>query len=402
MNSGLCWGLPEGLEVLDDRGAVTWGRDLNFFVLKVDSSFMPVWSKKIDRHGGFQFIKELPSGDLLAGINMDTAGVVIARLDRDGNFLWCKSYIRPDGMVHDALIESDDSFIITGCTDSIASNNAIIPVPSNYQPKLFMMKLNGSGGVQWCKGFDSAPYDWYARRRSRIVRSQDGDYMVLANLGWPGYNMEYRPYLMKTDQNGDTLWTRSVGAEGYTYMTRDLLASSSGDYLISGIIYGYIPPDRSGALYVFRTDSDGRFACHEQHHPVDIVDLFPTDSTMTLSGVDTAIANTIVVSDSTIGPNGTFDVCLVNTMPHYTRQYPNRPTVRPNPNTGRFTVQFEDPLLADSYYSLFDTMGKLLLQRPLPTGAIVEEVDLTRFGAGSYVIKFTSPDGVCYERVVVE
>ena len=65
-------------------------------------------------------------------------------------------------------------------------------------------------------------------------------------------------------------------------------------------------------------------------------------------------------------------------------------------------MQFQDPLLADSYYSLFDTMGKLLLQRPLPTGATVEEVDLTRFGAGSYVIKFTSPDGVCYERVVVE
>ena len=65
-------------------------------------------------------------------------------------------------------------------------------------------------------------------------------------------------------------------------------------------------------------------------------------------------------------------------------------------------MQFQDPLLAESYYSLFDTMGKLLLQRPLPTGATLEEVDLTRFGAGSYVINFTSPDGMCYERVVVE
>jgi hypothetical protein len=31
-----------------------------------------------------------------------------------------------------------------------------------------------------------------------------------------------------------------------------------------------------------------------------------------------------------------------------------------------------------------------------------EEVDLSLFGPGTYVINFTSPDGVCYERVVVE
>lgn len=402
MGSDLCWGLPEGLEVLDDNGAITWGREQNFFALKVDSAFIPVWSKRIDRNGGFQFIKELPGGDLLAGINMDSAGVVIARMDRNGNFLWSKSYIRPDGMVHDALIESDDSFVITGTTDSIASANAIVPVPATYQPKLFMMKLNGAGGVQWCKGFDSTPHDWYARIRSRIARSQEGNYVVLADLGLPGYNIQYRPFLMKTDPNGDTLWTRSLGAEGYTYTTRDLLVSSTGDYLISGIVYGDIPPDRSSALYVFKTDAEGRFPCHEVHHPVEVVDLFPTDSTITLSGVDSAIAHSVIVNDSTIGPNETFDFCLITTLPQYTRPSPNRPFVRPNPNTGHFTVEFADPLMAESYYSLFDTMGKLLLQRPLPTGATLEEVDLSRFGAGSYVIKFTSPDGVCYERVVVE
>jgi len=32
----------------------------------------------------------------------------------------------------------------------------------------------------------------------------------------------------------------------------------------------------------------------------------------------------------------------------------------------------------------------------------LEEVDLSRFGRGTYVIKFTDPEGVCHERVVVE
>jgi hypothetical protein len=76
--------------------------------------------------------------------------------------------------------------------------------------------------------------------------------------------------------------------------------------------------------------------------------------------------------------------------------------VYPNPNTGRFTVQFSDPLVAESYYSVYDAMGKLLYQRPLPKGRQTEEVDLSRFGAGTYVIRFTDKEGSCHERVVVE
>ena len=77
-------------------------------------------------------------------------------------------------------------------------------------------------------------------------------------------------------------------------------------------------------------------------------------------------------------------------------------SIRPNPNTGRFTVEFQDPLMAESYYSVYDAVGKLLYQRPLRAGATVEEVDLARFGPGTYVITFTSQEGTCYEQVVVE
>ncbi|WKZ64862.1 MAG: T9SS type A sorting domain-containing protein [Flavobacteriales bacterium] len=77
-------------------------------------------------------------------------------------------------------------------------------------------------------------------------------------------------------------------------------------------------------------------------------------------------------------------------------------SIRPNPNTGHFTLSFPDPLMAESYYSVYDTMGKLLFQRPLPQGKETEEVDLSRFGRGTYVVRFTDKEGSCYERVVVE
>src|SRR5690606_37045129 len=99
------------------------------------------------------------------------------------------------------------------------------------------------------------------------------NHVLLANLGQPAYNLEHRPFLMKTDQNGDTLWTRSVGANGYTYTTADLLAYSDGGYMFSGIVYGSLPQNWTGAPYIFKTDSLGHFSCSEQVHSVQVLDL---------------------------------------------------------------------------------------------------------------------------------
>jgi hypothetical protein len=400
----ICMGSNGGLEVTSDKGALTWGRDRNFFALRVDSTLEPVWSKQIVGPGGFQFIKELPSGDLLAGITMDTAGAVVARMDADGNFLWVKSYIRPKGFVHDALIESDDSFIITGITDT-SGLNFFQTLPSSFQPKLFMMKLNGDGEVQWCKGWINSTFRWYSGRPSRVVRTLDSNYAVLATLGMPENNLEYRPILMKTDTNGDTLWTRSMGANGYIYMARTLLPHSDGGYMFSGIVQGDLPGGNTGLCYIMKTDSMGHFGCQEQHFAFQTLDLFPEDSTFTLSSVESlAIATPILVNDSILDPNlfTAWDACTLPTdlAPRMERSRPM--SVRPNPNTGRFTVHFDDPLMAESWYSVYDALGKLLYQRPWPSGKQTEEVDLSRFGRGTYVIRFTDAEGGCYQRVVVE
>ncbi|MBK6777893.1 MAG: T9SS type A sorting domain-containing protein [Flavobacteriales bacterium] len=392
LNAG-CTNACGDLSITSNKCVLAWGRDAMFFALKTDSIGETIWAKRFSNVGGFQFIKELPSGDLLAGINMDTAAAVVARLDPAGNFIWCKSYIRPRGMVHDCLIESDSSFIITGYTDSIASTNGFTPLPLDYHPRLFTMKLDGSGDVQWCKGYDSDPHLWYARRGSRIVRAQDGNYVVLANFGIEGFNRPFRPFLMKTDLNGDTIWTRSAGVNGYTYDTRDLLAYSDGGFMYNGVGTGI-------GTYLFKTDSLGHLPCNEEWYPVQVTDLFPTDSSFTLTSVDGATALPAFIGDTIYDPVVTLDGCTITSV--IDPRNPRKFKIYPNPNSGRFTVEFEDPLMAESYYSVYDAMGRLLYQRPLPTGATMEQVDLSRYGKGAYVIKLTDREGVRYERVVLE
>lgn len=382
LNDG-CQSLAIGLETTSDNGVVTWGWQTNFFALRVDSDLNLVWSKHFNHHGGFKFIKELPGGDLLAGINMDTAGVVVARMDPAGNFLWCKSYIRPSGMVQDCIVENDSTFIITGFTDSSSVGGQ----------KIFMMNLNGTGEIQWCRGYSSI-FHWNTGYPERMVKTLDNNYALISTSGG-------RPVLMKINTSGDTLWTRAAKTPGYDYETADLLAYSDGGYLFSGIVLGNLPDMNSGLPYIFKTDSLGHLPCSEIEPPaITISELFSTDSSFTLTSVDGAMAYPAAVTDTTYAPVVTYDGCLLTAIAKPMQQH--KATVRPNPNTGHFTVEFSDPLTADSFYSVNDSVGKLLFQRPLAKGTESEEIDLSRFGKGTYLVRITSKDGVCNERVVVQ
>lgn len=385
--NGGCQNDASDLVITRDKGALVFSDGRSFFAMRVDSNLTHLWSKHFEHHGGVQFIKELPNGDLLAGINMDTAGASLARLDADGNFLWCKSYI-PKGIVQDCVVESDTSFIVTGYTDSLVVEDSA-PPPPDYHPKMFMMKLNGAGVVQWCKGYEVQP-QWYTTSGQKIVKTLDGNYALQATTTSPQGNFGYRPFLMKTNTNGDTLWTRSAGADGYTYLTYDLVACSDGGFLLSGV-----------GLYLFKADSLGHLPCSEKPAaPMVISDLFPVDSNFTLLSLDGAVSQPVLIQDTVYPTVVTYDGCTITNTHSYSTTI--RIQAHPNPNTGHFTLTFKDPLQAESYYSVYDAAGKLLYQRPLPTGKGTEEVDLSRYGKGTYVIKCTDKEGVYHEQVVVE
>lgn len=389
------------IEVTNDGAVIVCGVTGNPGALKVSASGVPQWSKRALYNGGVRFIKELSNGDLLMGLNMDTAGAVLARMDAFGSILWCKSYVRPNGMLQYCLIEPDDSFIITGFTDSIQIGN---PLPPTYQPKLFMMKLDGAGEVQWCKGYYSTPSFFVPVHSGTIVRATDGNYAVLGTLGHWGSSMYHRPFLMKTDTNGDTLWTRKVGVSSYIYSVGALYAAPDGGVLVGGLIEGDLPGLNSGLPFIFKCDSAGNFPCLGSPHPVQMIQLFPVDSAFSLNWVDVpTVAYPAFTSQASPGPIAVFDACEVANGSSSLEMRRGRPMrIRPNPSTGRFTLEVRDPLLAESYYSVYDALGKLLYQRPLPAGATVQEIDLSRFGPGTYVLRLTDPEGSRHERVVVE
>lgn len=388
LNDISCQNISGAVVRLQNGDVICWGRD-SFFALRADSNLAHVWSKRFQGHGGVSFIKELPGGDLLAGINLEGAGASVMRMDAGGNMQWCKSYMHPKGVVYDCVVESDSSFYVTGYTDSIP---AYQPGGASFHPDLFLLKLNGTGDVQWCKGYNS-DYDWVTDRPIKMIRAHDGSNVLLATIGQFGRH----PFLMKLDANGDTLWTRMVGPLGYgnDMSSADLIETSDG-----GLLFDCM--QMFLGVFLYKTDSMGHFSCLElTPPPLTSTALFPSDSSYSIPSVDGAVAYPVVVANAPCDTViFTEDGCFFTAVNH--PEAVGRLRVHPNPNTGHFTVAFTDALSADSFYSVYDAVGKLLFQRPLGKGITSEEIDLSRFGKGTYLVRVTGKDGVCNERVVVQ
>ncbi|MBP9079964.1 MAG: T9SS type A sorting domain-containing protein [Flavobacteriales bacterium] len=366
------------IEVVSDKCVIAWDRDNRLFLMKADSTLVHVWSRAFDQEGVFHFVKELPNGDLLAGFDLAGTGASLMRMDANGNTLWSKRYFGPGSSMHDAVIASDGSVVTVGQVNGMGQ-------------KLFMMKVDGNGLVQWCKGYTGSA--WWASP-PRIETALDGNYAVLSSTG-SYLTGTGRSVLFKTDTNGDTLWVRRYGVNGVGYSTFDLLVCADGGYAFYG--EGY--PE---GTYIFKADSLGHVPCSgASPASFTITELFPVDSAITLTSVDGATTHTGYITSTPCQPFNVSDGC---TTPGVLDRgaTAHKPRIRPNPNTGHFTLEFSDPLAADSCYSVYDALGKLLFQRPLAKGQTSEEIDLSRFGKGTYLVRITSKDGVCNERVVVQ
>jgi hypothetical protein len=385
------------LEVLSDRSAILWGRGTSFFAIHADSVSVH-WAKRINAIGSFQVIKELPSGGYVAGINMETAGAVIARLSEGGDFLWCKSYFRPKGMISDILVESDSSFVIVGFTDTVEVGE---PISFPYDQDLFLMNLDGQGNIQWTNCYQNT-VPWYTANGTKLIRAWDGNYIVLVSTAFPNVNWSRFPTILKLSTTGELIWNRSYGVDDFQYGPYTaILAHSDGGYMIQGSVNGDPQSLLPYGGYIIKTDSIGHISCFERFGSViETVEIFPVDSSFTMTSSDGAVAYESFVQDAPTGEILEADACLYNALREEDggASY----TLFPNPTTGKVTLRCIMPTDADAIIRMVDPLGKLMSTTLLVAGSSSQEVDLSSFANGVYFLIISGINDSYIQRIVLD
>ena len=193
------------------------------------------WSVQQTTDGGF-----IVAGNTRSyGVGVDDFYLI--KTNSAGNTLWTRTYGGASWDVIGRSVEqtTDGGYIIVGRTMSYGAGGYDV----------YLVKTNSAGDALWTRtyGGSSSDYGQCARQTT------DGGYIVAGytnSYGAGGYDV----YLIKTDSTGDTLWTRTYG--GYSSdFAQSVRQTIDGGYIIAGNTQSY---GAGGAdVYLIKTNSNG-------------------------------------------------------------------------------------------------------------------------------------------------
>jgi len=277
-----------------DGGYIMIGRSNSFgagefdgWLVKTDADGTIAWEKTF----GDTYIDEAnkvketsDGGFIVAGMStaFGWAGEGwLLRTDAEGNIIWNKGYHPIDGSVqsawdyiYDVVETSDGGFVFAGNAPDVM-----------YSTQAWIGKVDSDGNLLWDHGYG----DIYWERIFSLEPTSDGGFIGVGDRHWTYDDITFKHdgWLLKFDQNGDTLWTKHFGDVNHDIF-RSVKPSADGGYIIAG--------EREDAEvsgfrgWVVKTDAGGNTEWNQTFAPGG------------LYGVQQTPAGNFIVAGTTITP----------------------------------------------------------------------------------------------------
>lgn len=211
----------------------------------IDSCQFPinVWSKTF---GGYdddepKTAVELDDGSLFIVGNSNSFSasqdILLYHIDSKGEVLWKKTYGGADEEVVSGMIRSSTGVIICGKTKSQGAGG----------DDCYLLSLDLAGEILWEK-----TYGYSNGEKACFVNKYDASSFWVVGYTNSIGNGNYDGLVLKIDQNGDTLWTKSYGGK-YLDQIMQFSVCPSGDVLM----LGYKKDASNKDLWLLKVNSAG-------------------------------------------------------------------------------------------------------------------------------------------------
>lgn len=241
------------LEATSDGGYILAGTTTSFgggnqdiWLLKADVNGDSIWSRTFggSNNDQGQVVLETSDNGLLIGGGTSSSGsggmdMMIVKTDSDGNTEWSQVIGGTGSDICYAAVQTADSGYAVGGVLSATG------MGSNFG----LVKLSANGAILWSRSYGGAAIELC----NSIQQTSDGGYILGGFTNSFGLgNFDY--WLLKTDANGDSIWSRTFGTPLADFGT-GVVQSSDGGYVIAGYA------NSGGAMgiqfLVFKTTSSG-------------------------------------------------------------------------------------------------------------------------------------------------
>jgi len=194
----------------------------DFMLLKMDAQGDCLWSHTYGRDGHdiCNAVQPTPDGGyLLAGATDATPFSCgwLVKTDANGDSLWSRLY---GGDGHSEFL----------CVRQTVDQNFVLAGRISYDD-LWVMKIDQSGDSLWSRAYGGTG-GLEVEGGESVRQTADGGFVV---AGWKlQETLEEDFWLVKTDANGDSLWSRAYGGENSRDECYDVMETEDGGYVLIG------------------------------------------------------------------------------------------------------------------------------------------------------------------------
>lgn len=231
-------------------------------LIKTDESGNLEWTSTYgssNGDGAYSVTQTLDGGYIVSGftsiddINFD---IWLFKTNSEGEQLWDKTYFTDnDGIAFSVKLTDDGGFIVTGAISPYYTGNleSFIngedPLYGYSEINMLLFKTNSDGELIWYNEFgeDVESWGW------DVHQTNDGGYIVIGNT--VSFIRE-DSFLIKTDSEGDEIWSKTYGSKFTTDITQSGQQTKDGGYILAGYkLSGY-----NSDFLLIKTDSEGNVA----------------------------------------------------------------------------------------------------------------------------------------------
>lgn len=224
----------------DGAYILTGGAGLDPYLVRMDSLGNRVWERtySFGHESISRCVQQTPDGGyVIAGGRWN---VFLIKTDSLGDTVWARAYggtERDEGYC--VQLTSDGGYIVSGSTASFAT----------VTRDVYLIKTDSEGNAIWTKTYGGSLIE----KGYAVQQTIDGGYIIVGPTNSYGAG-EADVYLIKTDFEGNVVWTRTYGGS-LGDKAFSVQQTSDGGYIIAGYTESYAAGHAD--VYLIKTDSKG-------------------------------------------------------------------------------------------------------------------------------------------------
>ncbi len=213
------------------------------YIVRIDSSGEQLWDHIYEDFREFHTVVVTEDGGFVLGGLYIGAGrdMGIMKIDGDGEVIWIHNFGGEGAEDCEQIIHtSDGGFLVIGWTGSFGAGGEDV----------YVVKLDEDGNEEWSETYGTRINEGGIGG----VEVDVGGYAIVGNITEGGMNDDYDALLIRVDENGEELWTHTYGG-GSDDFGSSIVSNENGGFTFAGRSKSY----RRGStdFYLVRTDSDG-------------------------------------------------------------------------------------------------------------------------------------------------